>query len=174
MAGFFAFLPLHAKSIGMSGAALPLAVYAVLVVVLRLVFAKLPDRIGAARLSGTALVVAAIGLAILGTVATPVGLVAGSAVFAFGMAFMMPALLTLAVSRVDETERGSVVGTTSVFLDLSFGLGPAFLGAFAGGAGYSGAFLLSAGIAGFGAALLFVRRQSLARPARIEPATLDA
>lgn len=174
MAGFFAFLPLHARDIGMSGAALPLAVYAVLVVVLRVAFAKLPDRIGAARLSGAALVVATIGLAILGTVGTPVGLVAGSAVFALGMAFMMPALLTLAVSRVDETERGSVVGTTSVFLDLSFGLGPAFLGAFAEGAGYSGTFLLSAAIAGFGATLLFVRRQALARPARVDPATLDA
>ena len=90
------------------------------------------------------------------------------------MAFLMPALLTLAVSRVDETERGSVVGTTSVFLDLSFGLSPAILGAAANAVGYDGAFLVSAAIAGVGAVLLVVRREALARPVRPEPARLDA
>lgn len=173
MAGYFAFVPLHAKAIGMSGSAVPLAVYAALVVLLRLAFAKLPDQIGAARLSGTALVVGAIGLLIIALVATPIGLVAGSAVFAFGMAFMMPALLTLAVSRVADTERGAVVGTTSLFLDLSFGLSPAFLGAIADSAGYVGAFLVSAGAAAVGALLIAVRRRSLARPMVAGAATLE-
>ena len=173
MAGYFAFVPLHAKAIGMSGSAVPLTVYAVLVVVLRLVFAKLPDQVGAARLSGTALILATVGLVVIGLIQTPAGLVAGSAVFAFGMAFMMPALLTLAVSRVDETERGAVVGTTSVFLDLSFGLSPAFLGAVADSAGYDGAFLVSAIVAGCGAVLLLVRRHALAAPLPARPVTLD-
>jgi MFS family permease len=173
MAGYFAFVPLHAKEIGMSGSAVPLTVYAVLVVVLRLVFAKLPDQVGAARLSGTALIVATIGLTVIGLIPTQIGLVAGSAVFAFGMAFMMPALLTLAVSRVDETERGAVVGTTSVFLDLSFGLSPAFLGAVAATAGYAGVFLASAVVAGCGAVLLLARRHALAAPVRAGAVTLD-
>jgi MFS family permease len=173
MAGYFAFVPLHAREIGMSGSAVPLAVYAVLVVVLRLAFAKLPDQIGAARLSGTALVVGSVGLLIIALIGTPVGLVVGSAVFAFGMAFMMPALLTLAVSRVEDTERGAVVGTTSLFLDLSFGLSPAFLGAVADSAGYVGAFLVSAGAAAVGALLIGLRRRSLARPVIAGAATLD-
>jgi MFS family permease len=173
MAGYFAFVPLHAKEIGMSGSAVPLTVYAVLVVALRLVFAKLPDQVGAARLSGTALIVATIGLAVIGLIPTPIGLVAGSAVFAIGMAFMMPALLTLAVSRVDETERGAVVGTTSVFLDLSFGLSPAFLGAVAATAGYAGVFLASAVVAGCGAVLLLARRHALVAPVRAGAVTLD-
>ena len=173
MAGYFAFVPLHAKQIGMSGSALPLAVYAALVVILRLAFAKLPDQIGAARLSGTALVVGALGLIIIALTATPIGLVAGSAVFASGMAFMMPALLTLAVSRVEDTERGSVVGTTSLFLDLSFGLSPALLGAIAGVAGYDGAFLVAAAAALVGASLIAARRNELARPVVAGAATLD-
>jgi MFS family permease len=173
MAGYFAFVPLHAREIGMSGSAVPLAVYAVLVVVLRLAFAKLPDQIGAARLSGTALVVGSVGLLIIALIGTPVGLVVGSAVFAFGMAFMMPALLTLAVSRVEDTERGAVVGTTSLFLDLSFGLSPAFLGAVADSAGYVGAFLVSAGAAAVGALLIGLRRRSLGRPVIAGAATLD-
>jgi len=72
-----------------------------------------------------------------------------------------------------ETERGAVVGTTSVFVDLSFGLSPAFLGAVAGVAGYDGAFLASAAVVGFGALLLAARRQSLARPLTAGAATLD-
>ena len=147
--------------------------YAVLVVILRVVFAKLPDQMGAARLSGAALVVASVGLAIVGLVPTVFGLVAGSAVFALGMAFVMPALLTLAVSRVQDTERGAVVGTTSLFLDLSFGLSPAFLGAVAASAGYVGAFLVSAAAAGCGALLIALRRHDLARPVAVGAATLD-
>jgi predicted MFS family arabinose efflux permease len=163
MAGFFAFVPLHATEIGMDGAALPLAIYAVVVIVLRLFFAKLPDRMGAARLSGAALAVGTTGLAIMGLVSSPLGLIVGSAVFAAGVAFIFPALLSVAVSRVHENERGSVVGTTSVFLDLSFGLAPAILGTVANSAGFSGAFLVSAGVAAFGTALLFVRRATLVR-----------
>lgn len=52
MAGFLAFIPLYAREIGLDGAAIPLAVYALIVVGLRLAFAKLPDQVGAARLSG--------------------------------------------------------------------------------------------------------------------------
>ena len=51
---------------------------------------------------------------------------------------MFPALMSLAVARVDETERGAVVGTTTAFLDLSFGLSPAILGLVAGAGGYGG------------------------------------
>jgi predicted MFS family arabinose efflux permease len=163
MAGFFAFVPLHATEIGMDGAALPLAIYAVVVIVLRLFFAKLPDQIGAARLSGVALAVGTTGLAIMGAISNPLGLIVGSAVFAAGVAFIFPALLSVAVSRVHETERGSVVGTTSVFLDLSFGLAPAVLGTVAASVGFSGAFLVSAGVAAFGTALLVARRATLVR-----------
>ena len=89
------------------------------------------------------------------------------------MAFVMPALLTLAVSRVQDTERGAVVGTTSLFLDLSFGLSPAILGAVAASAGYAGAFLVSAAAAGCGALLIALRRHDLARPVAVGAATLD-
>ena len=164
MAGLFAFIPLYATEVGMDGAGLPLAVYALIVVVLRLVFAKLPDRIGAARLSSAALAVSAVGLAAIGVLDGPVGLMIGTIVFAGGIAFMFPALMALAVSRVDPSERGSVVGTTSAFVDLSFGLAPAILGLVVDGFGFEAAFLLSAVIAGLGALLLVSRRHTIAAP----------
>jgi MFS family permease len=161
MAGFLAFIPLYLADIGMGAAGPVLAEYALIVVSLRIIFVRLPDQVGAVPLSTFALVVSALGLGILGIVRDPVGVYIGTAVFATGIAFLFPALLAVAVSRVDEMERGSVVGTTTAFVDLSFGAGPAVLGFLAGAIGYDGAFLVSAAIAAVGAGVLAVRRQAL-------------
>lgn len=165
MAGFFAFIALVADDAGMDGAGLPLAVYALIVCILRLAFASLPDRVGAARLSGSALVVSAVGLAILAVVPGAFGVMGGTIVFASGIAFMFPALIALAVARVDESERGSVVGTTSAFLDLSFGLAPAVMGVIVDAAGFSAAFLVAAVVAAAGGAIIAARRDSLVHAA---------
>jgi predicted MFS family arabinose efflux permease len=167
MAGFLTFLPLYAPIVGLDGAGLPLAVYAVIVVGLRVVGARWPDRFGAARLSGAALVVSTAGLAILAAAPTPLGLFVGTATFACGVAFTMPALLALAVSRVPPEERGMVVGTTTVFLDLVFGLSPVVLGLIADRAGYGPTFAVSAAFAAVAATLLVARRASLERPALV-------
>lgn len=171
MAGFFTFLPLHARAIGMDGAGAPLVLYAVVVVVLRLIGARWPDRYGAARVSGAAMVVSAVGLAIIGLAPTGEGLMIGTFVFATGVAFTMPALLSLAVSRVPPTERGTVVGTVTLFLDVAFGIAPVVLGLIANRAGYEPTFLFSAVLAGLASALLVLRRGSLEpAPAPVSPA----
>ena len=165
MAGYLAFVPLYVDEIGMAGASLPLAVYALVVVGLRIVGARLPDRLGAARLSGTALALSSAGLAFMALVQTPAGLLIGTAIFASGVAFTFPALLSLAVSRVGPDERGTVVGTTSLFLDLSFGLAPVALGAVAHANGYPAAFLVGAAASALGCAIVVLRAGSLDRPA---------
>ena len=164
MAGFFAFLPLHARQLGMDGAGVPFVLYAMIVVVLRLVGAKWPDRFGAARVSGAALAVSAAGMALIGLLPSPEGLIAGTVVFAVGVAFIMPALLALAVSRVPPTERGTVSGTVTLFLDVSFGVAPVVLGLIANRAGYEPTFVFSAALAALGALLLIARRRSLDAP----------
>ncbi len=164
MAGFFAFIPLHADAVGLDGAGPLLAMYAIIVIGLRMVFAKLPDQVGAVRLSGSALVVTGIGLGLMGLVGGPVGLLVGTAVFACGIAFMFPALMAVAVGRVPPGERGAVVGTMSASLDLSFGLAPAILGLTVTGDDYAGTFVLSGAIALIGAASLVVFRASMQPP----------
>ena len=162
MAGFFTFLPLHARELGMGGAGMPFVIYALVVVVLRVIGAKWPDRSGAARVSGAALAVSAVGLAIIGMLPSPEGLIVGTFVFAVGVAFIMPALLSLAVARVPPTERGSVTSTVTVFLDVSFGVAPVALGLIANRYGYEPTFVISAVLSVAGAALLFLwsRRES--------------
>lgn len=167
MAGFFAFIPLHADAVGLDGAGPLLGLYAIIVIGLRIVFAKLPDQVGAVRLSGSALVVTGVGLVVMGVVAGPLGLIVGTAAFAVGIAFMFPALIAVAVARVAPGERGAVVGTTSAFLDLSFGLAPAVLGLIVGDGGYGGAFLASGAIALTGALTLFLLRDSMRIPATV-------
>ena len=164
MAGFLTFLPLYTPSVGLQGAALPLAAYALIVVALRIVGATWPDRFGAARLSGAALALSAVGLAVLGLVPTTIGLMVGTVIFATGVAFTMPALLALAVSRAPASERGSVVGTTTVFLDLVFGFAPVLLGAVADVASYGAVFLVSAALAAAASLLLVLNRERIARP----------
>jgi MFS family permease len=161
MAGFFTYLPLYTPEVGMDGAGLPLTAYALVVVVLRIVGATWPDRFGAARLSGVALAISAIGLAAIGLVPTSLGLMVGTLVFASGVAFIMPALLSFAVSRVPATERGMVVGTATVFLDLAFGVAPVVLGFVADASGYRTTFLVSAFFAVIAVTVLRVTRASL-------------
>ncbi len=164
MAGYLTFLPLYAREIGLDGAGLPLGIYAAIVIGLRVVGARWPDRFGAARLSGAALACSATGLAIIGLVPTPIALLGGTAIFAAGVAFTMPALLTLAVSRVPAEERGTVVGTATLFLDLAFGFAPVVIGFIAGRTGYGPTFVMSAVLAAIGSGLLLARRRSLAIP----------
>jgi len=171
MAYFLSFLPLYARSIGLEGAGLPLAEYGLVVVVLRIVGARLPDRLGAVRLSGSALVAAAIGLAVIAAWPSLAGLLVGTALFAFGVAFVMPALLALTVARVPPGERGTVVGTTTVFLDLSFGIAPVALGAVAELGGYPLGFVVSGAISALGAVVLVAGTRST-RPVGAPAATL--
>jgi MFS family permease len=154
MAGFLAFVPLYARDLGMAGASLVLGLFSGIVVLIRSVGARIPDRFGAARTTRVSLIVSALGLATVGLWRDPAGLIAGAAFLGVGVALFTPALFALAVQDVSPNERGAVMGTTSAFLDLAFGLGPATLGFVAAGVGRSGTFLVGATVAAAGFALV--------------------
>jgi MFS family permease len=158
MAGFLAFVPLYALDLRMGGAGLVLGVFSGIVVLIRSVGARIPDRLGAARATRIALTLSATGLAMVGLWREPAGLVAGAAVLALGVALFTPALFALAVAGIPPNERGAVMGTTSAFLDLAFGLGPATLGFVAAAAGRGGTFLVGAAVAAAGLVLVVVTR----------------
>jgi len=163
MGPFFAFIPLMVEDLGIGTAAPYLGAFAIVVVVLRLVGARLPDRIGASKLTGSALVATAIGLVISGLAVAKVvpvgeGLMLGTIVFAAGVAFTMPAILAMAVVGVAPDERGAVMGTAGLFVDAAFGLSPAVLGFLATFTAYPATFVVSAVIAAMGAGYLLIRR----------------
>lgn len=165
MGPFFAFLPLLADELDLGGAGTFFGVFAIIVVALRIVGARLPDRIGAAKLSGTALVVSAVGMLLAGLLPTFTGLLVATVVFAVGVAFTFPAIMAMAVIGTPADERGAVVGTAGLFVDAAFGLSPAVLGLLARSSGYPSTFLVSAVIAAVGAAWLLIRRPGTVVPA---------
>lgn len=152
MAGFFAFLALHARDLGLEGAGPVLFMFGVIVIGCRIVFAKLPDRLPPFRLGAVALALIAVGLVVAAAAASAPGLFVGAAVLAVGVAFATPAFFAAIFARVHPSEHGSASGTASLFLDLAFGGGPMVLGLVAGAAGIPAAFGAAAALAGVGAA----------------------
>jgi MFS family permease len=161
MAGFLAFVPLYALDQGMPGSGLLLFVFAAIVVVIRAAGATLPDRLGAVRATRAALTCIMIGLMIIGVVRSPAGLVAGTVVLAVGVALATPAIMMLALRDVPANERGAVMGTVSMSIDLAFGLGPATLGVVAAATGRAGLFLVAAGVAAVGLVLVMISTRRL-------------
>jgi MFS family permease len=157
MAGFLAFVPLYARDLGLSDAGWLLFLFAAIVVAIRSLGARLPDRLGSARATRSALALTTVGLAVIGLVRTAPGLIAGTTLLAVGIALVTPAIFMLALDGVPAHERGSVMGTVSMSLDLAIGLGPATLGLVAAGLGRPDLFLAAAAVAA-GGFVLAVRR----------------
>ena len=156
MGGYFTLMPPYAVGpLGLDGARVFLLIFGGTVIVARLVGARLPDRVGARRLSGTAMLVTAVGLGLMGLVPTVSGLLAGTLLLGLGVAFTTPALASLTVSRAPAGERGAALGTFSLFIDLAFGVGPIVMGAVAAASTTPMAFLSAAAVALIGAAILW-------------------
>ncbi len=144
MSGFMAFSVLLSREIGVRPWSLALAVFGGTVVVCRLVFARLPDRVPAAPLATGALLAAGAGMVLVGAVPTAGGLLAGALVCGLGSAFMTPAIFGLVFRTVPAAERGSAAASVSLFIDVGLTGGPMVLGALASAAGLATGFVLMA------------------------------
>ena len=141
-AGFGAFGALYARELGLEGGGAVFLVFSAGVAATRILARRVPDRLGAKRTSGSALVLLSAGLLTIGVWNTSVGLFVGTAVFAIGHGFAFPALMALAVSRASAAERSSVIGTFSACAEIGFALGAISLGAVAALTGYDGVFVV--------------------------------
>ena len=150
MAGFLAFVPLYARDLGLPSSGWLLFLFAAVVVAIRSLGARLPDRLGAAPATRMALTFATVGLATIGLWRSTPGLVSGTIALAVGVALATPAIMMLALDGVPANERGSVMGTVSMSLDLAIGLGPATLGLVAATFGRADLFLAAALVAAAG------------------------
>lgn len=154
LSGFVAFVPLYARDLGMGGSRFVFATYAAVVLAIRSIGARLPDRLGPRRTAAYSLAGSIAGLLLTALWARPAGLFAGTVLFAVGQALAFPALMTLAVRRAPASERGSVVGTFTAFFDLAHGLGAISLGWVAAAFGYRGSFVAGSLAAAIGMVVL--------------------
>jgi predicted MFS family arabinose efflux permease len=160
VSAFLTFAALHAESVGLESAGLALFVYGVVVVVCRVLFASLPDRVPPLPLAATALAGQAVGLVLLAAWQAPAGLLVGAAVLGVSVAFVAPAFFAALFAKARPSERGAASGTASAVIDVGLGLGPVLLGLVARDGGIPAAFVVAAAVALLGAAwtLLLARR----------------
>lgn len=155
LAGYTAFLKLYGESIGLEDVGEFFLLYGCLVLAIRVLGARLPDRLGPLRGGTLALGGSAASMVIIAAWPSVPGLVVGTVVFAFGMSMMYTNLMTLALAGVDDSQRAAVVGTFSTFFDLSQGLGALIVGLVASTTSYRGGFIAGGVFALAGLALLW-------------------
>jgi len=149
--GFLAFAALYAEQIELKQTSLPLLVYGLIIVVCRVVFASLPDRVPSLQLGAAALMAIAAGIGLVALWREPAGMLTGISILAVGVAFCTPAFFSAIFATAAPSERGAAAGTASIFLDLGLGLGPILLGVLADAAGIPWAFGAAAAVALAGA-----------------------
>ncbi|UUZ57929.1 MFS transporter [Nocardioides sp. B-3] len=120
--GFLAFASLHSAEVGMSNTSLALLVYGLVVVVCRILFARVPDRVPSLPLGAAALVAMALGLTVMALWLTPAGLMVGVVVTAVGVTFSAPAFFSAIFATATPSERGAAAGTASAFIDSGPGV----------------------------------------------------
>ena len=146
MTGFLAFAVLHARQVGLEAWSLAPLVFGATVVLCRVVFRALPDRVRPLPLAGTSLLMLAAGLLLVAGVSTPLALLLGTAMAAVGVAFLTPAVFAAVFSRINPAQRGSAAASLSIFIDLGMGVGPMAVGLLAASSGTSVAFAVAAGV----------------------------
>jgi MFS family permease len=160
LGGFNAFAALHARAAGLDSAAPVFATAAGVLIAVRVLGARVPDRIGARACAAIALTGGAAGLATMSAWATPAGLICGAAVFGAGQALAFPALMAMAVRAAAPHQRAGVVATMTIFIDLGFGLGPLTAGGAAAAIGAQWGFAALACVVSLGLAVLAVTGRS--------------
>ncbi len=173
LAGFTELVPLYVGDVGLDDSRLVFLLYGCLILVVRIAGARIPDRLGSRRAGSLALIFGASGLAVMAAWASVGGLILGTILFAGGMSLMYPAMLTLALTGIDDSERASVVGTVSTFFDLSQGLGALILGGAAAVTSDRGGFLAGSLLALAGLALLWGGIDARARRAPVPVRAYD-
>lgn len=125
---FTAFIPEHARAVGLSGAGGLFLVYSAVCLIGRVAGAKVPDRIGPGRAVSAALVFVGASLLLLAVVAQPWALWVAAAGFGIGMAFNYPSLMAIVVNRVDERERVAALSSFTMFFEIGSVVGGLALG----------------------------------------------
>ena len=166
MGGFLTFASLQSTVVGLDNAGLALFVYGAVVIVCRIAFARVPDRLPSLALGTAALVVISVGLIVAASLRSPAGLIIGAAILAVGVAFSTPAFFSAIFATATPSQRGVASGTASAVIDLGMGLGPIALGLVADGFGIPWAFGTGAVVAGVGAIwmLALSRRAAVSSP----------
>jgi len=151
------FVVLHLEARGIDQGASVFAAFAAMLVLTRLAFGHLPDRVGPARVAIVATLGEAVGLALIAVAQTLPVAIAGGLVMGAAFSLLNPALMLIALGRVSERARGAAMGTYTAFFDAGVGLGAPLAGLVAALAGYEAAFFFAAAVCVSAALMVLLR-----------------
>jgi predicted MFS family arabinose efflux permease len=123
---------------------------------IRFLFAHLPDRLGGIRVAGVSLVIELAGQLLLFLAPNPYLAIAGAILTGIGFSLIFPSMGVEAVRRVPVEQRGAAVGNFIAFFDIAIGLTGPIVGLLIDHIGYSAPF--SVGTVAVLLALFFLAR----------------
>ena len=177
---FSAFLPEYSRQLGLSGSGALFAVYSVVCLGVRLVGARLPERLGPRTSGTTTFCVLGAALLLLAAVPQVWALWVAAALVGVAMAFLYPSLMALTVNRAPLAERARAISSFTMFFEIGTAAGALALGAVADvlgkRVGFAGAVLLCAA----GLWVMWVKvlptpgRRAARRAVALDPAYLPA
>ena len=140
----YAFLPMHAGAAGLGSAAWFFPLMSGFTIVCRLILRRTSDRVGRAPVLVPAIVLLALGNAVLAAPPTTLSLVMGAALLGSGNSMLYPTLIALVVDRTPLAERGRAIGTLSGAWDVGVAIGAPAIALLVDARGFSAGFLASA------------------------------
>jgi len=115
---FTAFLPDHARDVGLAGSGRIFAAYSVVCLLLRFVAARWLERLGTRRAVSIAFTTLAAALGGLALVPQPWMLWVGAVLVGVASAFLYPSLMALTVNRASERERPMAISSFTMFFEV--------------------------------------------------------
>jgi MFS family permease len=163
---FTAFLPEHARDVGLGGSGSLFAAYSVVCLALRFAGARWLERLGARR--AVSIAFASLALALGGLALFPDHWALwGSALFiGVASAFLYPSLMALTVNRADERERPMAISSFTMFFEVGNIAGGVVFGLVAELASKRAAFGSAVVLCGVGTWLLLARVVPVSAPER--------
>lgn len=171
---YSAFLPDHARTVGLGGAAGLFFVYSMVSLTLRLAGARLPERLGERRMVTVALTSLAGSLVLMGVVAAPWALWVAAAGMGVGTAFLYPSLMANVVNQVPDAERASALSSFTMFFEIGTIVGGVALGALGEVFTKRAGFLGGAAVALLGLVALWRILEPGARPVELDQTSKNA
>jgi predicted MFS family arabinose efflux permease len=154
LAAPFTFMKSFVAEVGLGSMATFFNAYSISGVLLRMLFASLPDRIGPKRALFPAMATLGIGFALLTLATSSVHVLAAGVFCGLGHGMTFPILMGLVVSRARDADRGAAMAIFTALFDLGMLIGGPAFGLLIDAHGFSpafgvGALLLAGGGVGF-------------------------
>ena len=142
--GFLMFAALYSSEIGLDNVGPVFMVSSGTMVLVRLLFGRVPDIVGPIRAGTGALMVTIAAAFLMAFWQAPLGLYVGAAAVALGLSLQSPSFMVIAVGDVSDRERGSAMATYTAFFDIANAMIGPTLGLIIASSGYRAAWLTAA------------------------------